>query len=83
LLWWKTNIKYYKKTVYNNLLEKYKSFKEKLIKIKLNLKIEINHIQNFIDKFLKIEYENYNNKLKNKNLFEILYTNFLLFHKNF
>ena len=83
MLWWKTNIKYYKKTVYNNLLEKYKSFKEKLIKIKLNLKIEINHIQNFIDKFLNIEYENYNNKLKNKNLFEIHYTIFLLFHNNF
>ena len=70
MLWWKTNIKYYKKTVYNNLLEKYKSFKEKLIKIKLNLKIEINHIQNFIDKFLNIEYENYKNNLKNKNLFK-------------
>jgi hypothetical protein len=72
-----------KKTVYSDLLEKYKSFKEKLIEIKLNLKIEIYNIQNFKDKFLNIEYENYNNNLKNKNLFKIHYTNFLFFTEIF
>jgi hypothetical protein len=72
-----------KKTVYSVLLEQYKSFKEKLIEIRKNLEIEINNIQNFIDKFSNSEYENYHNDLKNKNIFEIDYTNFLFFTQIF